>query len=61
MTHDQVAGLLSTLVGISILVVGYFQTMGVTYDGTIILKRWVKRLFAAMIAVQVVALVFLFV
>ena len=61
MTHDQVAGLLSGLVGISVLVVGYFQIMGVTYDGTVILKPWVKWLFGLLIIVQVVALIALFV
>jgi hypothetical protein len=61
MTHDQVAGLLSGLVGISVLVVGYTRFFAVTYGGLPKLKPWVKWVFGVLIAVQVVALVALFV
>jgi hypothetical protein len=60
-THDQVAGLLSGLVGISVLLVGFTQFFGVTYGGGTVLKTWVKWGFGILIAVQAVAIVFLFV
>jgi hypothetical protein len=60
-THDQLAGLLSGLVGISVLVAGFFQWWGITYNGKMILNRWVKLLFVGLIAAQTAALVALFV
>jgi hypothetical protein len=60
-THDQLAGLLSGLVGISVLVAGFFQWWGITYNGKMILNRWVKLLFVGLIAVQTAALMALFV
>ena len=60
MTHDQLAGLLSGLVGISVLVVGFFQVASITYDGGWVLKWWAKLLFIILIGVQAVALVALF-
>jgi hypothetical protein len=59
MTDDQIAGLLSALAGISILVASYFQWFDITYDGRAPLRWWPKVLFALMIALQVVAVIFL--
>ena len=60
MTHDQLAGLLSGLVGISILTASFFQWFNITYNGTMLLRRWVKVLFGLLIAVQVAAVAALF-
>ncbi len=57
MTHDQVSGLLSGLVGISVLVAGFFQWLSVAYGGPVRVKTWAKGLFACLFAVQAVAIV----
>jgi hypothetical protein len=59
-THDQVAGLLSGLVGISVLVVGFVQIASIGYDGKWLLKPWAKAIFVALILIQLAALVALF-
>jgi hypothetical protein len=51
-THDQLSGLLSGFVGISVIVVGYFQIASVGYRGQWVLKLWAKRVLAALIGVQ---------
>ncbi len=60
MTHDQLAGLLSALTGISILVASFFQWFDVTYHGALPLRRWVKVLFVVLIAALIGSLVALF-
>jgi hypothetical protein len=59
-THDQLAGLLSGLVGISVLAASYFRMFRIDYQGHPNLLRWTKALFALLIIVQAVALVALF-
>jgi hypothetical protein len=47
-------------VGISVLVVGFFEVLTVAYGGPVSVKPWAKRVFAVLITVQAVAMVFLF-
>jgi hypothetical protein len=47
-------------VGISILIAGFFQWWSITFNGRMVLHRWVKALFVALIAAQVAAMVALF-
>ncbi len=60
MTHDQLAGLLSGLAGISVLVAGFFQVASITYDGQWILKPWARVVFVTLIGLQAAAVAALF-
>lgn len=56
MTTAKWSAILSALAGISILVAGFGQWWTNTYNGRMLMKRWVKTLFVALIAIQLAAL-----
>lgn len=57
MSQEKWSALLSAAAGISILVASFFQWWSITYNGGMIVRRWAKLLFVALIVVQAIALV----
>ena len=49
------SSLISLAVAITVLAAGYFQWWDIGYRGKMPMRRWVKRLFAILIAALVVA------
>ena len=60
MSPEKWSGLLSAIVGVSVLVVAYTTWFDVAYGGSkISVRAWAKVLYATLIAVQLVAMVLL--
>ena len=57
---DRISSILSLLTSIIILAASYFQWWDLTYDGTMITRKWVKFLFAVLILLLLLATLLLF-
>lgn len=52
---SKISAILSIIVAIIILVSNFFQWWNITYDGTMITKKWVKIVFVISIVVLIIS------
>jgi len=55
LNQNKISALISLFVAIFILVANFFQWWNITYDGGMIMKKWVKILFLISIILLIIA------